>query len=128
MEIENQIELEAPEIPDDSLIYERVFKVEIKNQKTNFERNHQQKKRKVIMPTDSFFSEEFDNGDLMRPTFIHWDHAYESPMPENGAEIKDYQIDCVFNASECHVNLQDHLSFSWNTFNQKFENSMDQEE
>lgn len=92
------------------------------------ERNHQAtKKRKVIMPTDSFFSEDFDNTVLTRPTLVNWDHSHESPIPENGAEMRDYQIDCVFNASECHVNLQDHLSFSWNNFNRKYENVWDPE-
>ena len=128
MEIENQIELEAPEIADEGHIYETVFKVE--KLKAKNPQNHQVKKKKVIMPTDSFFSEDFDNSFLVRPTFINWDHQHESPIPENGTEIKDYQIDCVFNESEFHINLQDHLSFSWNDFNKErnFELPLDQEQ
>ena len=76
------------------------------------------------MPTDSFFSEDIDDCVLMRPTYLNWDHSYESPIPENGPELRDYQIDCVFNGSECHVNLQDHLSFSWNNFNKKYESNV----
>lgn len=98
-----------------------MFKVE--KPKARAERSSPVKKRKVILPTDSFFSEDFDNCVLTRPTFINWDHSYENPIAENGAEIRDYQIDCVFNGSECHVNLQDHLSFSWNNFDKKYENS-----
>ena len=111
-------------MPDVNQILENVFKVEKQMGKKT---ERKAKKRKVIMPTDSFFSEDFDSSVLLRPTFVHWDHAYESPIPENGAEMRDYQIDCVFNASECHVNLQDHLSHSWNNFNQKYENSWDVE-
>ena len=61
----------------------------------------------------------------MRPTFINWVHSFKKPIPENGKEIKDYQIDCIFNDSEFHLNLQDHALFTWNNFNHNYSSNLD---
>ena len=53
----------------------------------------------------------------MRQTFVNWVHSFEKPIAEKGEEIKDYQIDCIFNESEFHLNLQDHALFTWDNFN-----------
>ena len=72
------------------------------------------------MPTDSFFSETFNNSILVRPTFIMWDHSYEKPIQESSEKFKNRQIDCIFNDSECHLNLLEHKQFSWDLFNNNY--------
>ena len=81
MQIENQIEFPAPDIEDDNYLLKEVFKVE--KEKNKIERNTEVKKRKIILPTDSFFSETFNNSILVKPTFINWDHSYEKPISPN---------------------------------------------
>ena len=81
MQIENQIEFPAPDIEDDNYLLKEVFKVE--KEKNKIERNTEVKKRKIILPTDSFFSETFNNSILVKPTFINWDHSYEKPISQN---------------------------------------------
>ena len=81
MQIENQIEFPAPDIEDDNYLLKEVFKVE--KEKNKIERNTAVKKRKIILPTDSFFSETFNNSILVKPTFINWDHSYEKPIAPN---------------------------------------------
>lgn len=91
-----------------------MFKVE--KEKIKIERNYQVLNKRIEMPTDSVFSENFINSVLMRPTFINWIPSCKKPVAENGDEIKDYQIDCIFNDSEFHLNLQSHSLFTWGNF------------
>jgi len=80
-----------------------VFKAE--KEKSKLERNYESPSKRIVMPTDSVFSENFKLSTLMKPQYINWAHQFEKPIAEQGEEIKDYQVDCIFNESEFHVNL-----------------------
>ena len=105
------------------MIFKNVFKVETEMEIV--ERNYQAPQKMIIRPTDSVFSENFTNSLLLRPTFIHWIHSFERPIEEKGKEILDFQIDCIFNESEFHLNLQDHKPFTWDSFNKNHTGNQD---
>ena len=56
---------------------------------------------------------------------INWAHQFEKPIADKGEEMKDYQIDCIFNESEFHLNLQQHKMFSWDNFNYNHTDNQD---
>lgn len=122
--MDNQSEVQpTPVIEDQDSVLKNEFKVE--KEKRKMEREYQATQKKVCGPTDSVFSENFNYSILLRPTIINWAHAFEKPIAENGKEMQDYQIDCLFNESEFHLNLQDQRMFTWDNFNQNISTNPD---